>query len=397
VADGFVPLAQLVAESIELTVPTPSVVDELSGSDTQTMADGDVFSDEDDAGIELTTSCSSSRWSYSSSSSSDSDNSDSEEADSNPETEKYAGNHIIGRTITSSDALEFDTFADLSDSDSGDEDSTAAMHIAERRAFSKARKIQVPRTQRFDADIGRKPPEAPCRPRMNPSKPSNIQPWLDDMYKLSRPSRPRPLPRSPALYWPPLKKAKYHYTTTQAALRFAYIKQYLSLRPGMRPVEIVVNILTCGKKAASHAARKNQALLRAAEDIDWSGIVDDLPQPRHPRDWGRIKTVQMVEVWIKRGGHLFTEGMDEKKNPILILPKVGSEKLSWEELLELEERTEPQKRRYDHHFKRDRMLRGRKRNPFAHVKKWKEPGKSGLAKATWPGPSLPRRAVRFPG
>jgi hypothetical protein len=173
---------------------------------------------------------------------------------------------------------------------------------------------------------------------------------------------------------------KYHYTSAAAARRFDYIKSYLSLRESSQPINIFLLIIHYRPSTACDAARRNSAFLRAALDIDWDGLLDELPDPRQTNDPLQIYNRRVVKNWFNWGGHLFTE-TGRYGDPIFVQEDEESAKLSWPELLAREDLEGPRKRRYDYRlydYRLWRRLNELESGKLHARRKWQKPGSSNL-------------------
>ncbi|KAH8910777.1 hypothetical protein BR93DRAFT_955829 [Coniochaeta sp. PMI_546] len=286
-----------------------------------------------------------SRWSYSS----DSSDASTTSSDSSASFERWASGN-------SDDDLDLDRFTNASD-DEGT--SSTSYDQAERSILvkEKARQAVLP------------PPG---------SKLSEIdafaEAWSANVADHSDPS-----PRPP--YGPPLRRhGKYHYTSAAAARRFDYIKSYLSLREGSRPINIFLLIIHYRRAAACDAARRNPAFLRAALDIDWDGILDELPHLRHKNDHLQIYNRHVIKTWLDCDGYMFTE-TDRHGDPIFVLEDEASAKLTWPELVAREDLERLEKRRYDYRmydYRLWRRLNGLDSGNLHARRRWQKPGSSNL-------------------
>lgn len=132
---------------------------------------------------------------------------------------------------------------------------------------------------------------------------------------------------------PPLQRqGRYHYTSDAAARRFDYMKSYLSLRENSRPINILLLIIHYRRSVACDAARTNPAFLRAGLEIDWKGILDELPLSEHDTDLEQRYNRLVVKAWLDYGGYLFAE-TDCYDNDIFVREDEEDAKLSWPELV----------------------------------------------------------------
>lgn len=131
---------------------------------------------------------------------------------------------------------------------------------------------------------------------------------------------------------PPVQK--FHYATREAQSRLNYIKRYLSLPEDMPPVRIILKIMKI-PTAPYQAACDNPALLRAALDIDWDGIINDLPWPTEEYDPEVEKDWSMMQYWIDSGARFFA-WVDKDHNWTSVQPDERSVRLSWETLFDEE-------------------------------------------------------------
>ncbi|OIW35268.1 hypothetical protein CONLIGDRAFT_627326 [Coniochaeta ligniaria NRRL 30616] len=183
---------------------------------------------------------------------------------------------------------------------------------------------------------------------------------------------------------PPLRHdGKCHYTSAAASRRFDYIKSYLSLRESMRPINIFLLLIHYRRSAACDAARRNPAFLRAALDIDWDGIIDELPPRRHKNDSLQMYNKHVIRTWFDCGGYIFTEP-DPDGVPVIVFEDAESAELSWPELLAREDLEGPCKRWYDSRVNHPRLwmtLNGLETGHRRGRRKWQKPGSSKLGSA----------------
>lgn len=127
-----------------------------------------------------------------------------------------------------------------------------------------------------------------------------------------RPPPPPPTPRPIYILPSEAKIGRFHYTSPQGILRLNYIKSYLSLPPDRTPVQLILKLQGSYSTVAAHAAQANPALLRAADELDFDGILgtEELPYPPPPggtlkqltaRDW----QAQSVKMFLQEGSNLF--------------------------------------------------------------------------------------------
>lgn len=101
------------------------------------------------------------------------------------------------------------------------------------------------------------------------------------------------------------KQVKYHYTTSEAAKRLDYIKKHLLLDVDISPEDVVCYYLMNYRKTFADAGSRNPILVRAGEEIDWSGILDDVPYPDDADDALILFYRNLMSAWLERGPHLF--------------------------------------------------------------------------------------------
>lgn len=182
---------------------------------------------------------------------------------------------------------------------------------------------------------------------------------------------------------PPLRRqGRYHYTSDAAARRFDYMKSYLSLRENSRPINILLLIIHYRRSAACDAARTNPAFLRAGLEIDWTGILDELPLSEHDTDLEQKYNRLVVKTWLDYGGYLFAE-TDRYDNDIFVREDEENAKSSWPELVAQED-LEGSKCPYPFcDYRVWKRLNGLPSGDM--MRKWQKPGSSRLS-LTLPAP-----------
>lgn len=337
VSNGFVPLARLVAEEVSLTASAADDIGELPESAeteraTSEMAGLGIFVDDNGESIESPDDDNASTISRWSSSSSDSDSSYSS-SDSDDSFERWAGGD--GQTA---DTAGKDTITAA--------DPTPDSVLSEIDEFAQA----------WTANVAR------SRPTSAPSSSSRTTP------------QPPTQPAVPLIR----RKGKYLYSTSAADRRFEYIKSYLSLREDAKPASILLLLIHYRPFAACAAARRNPAFLRAAQDIDWTGILDEMPVSRGDgRDHTRRYNRHVVKTWFQYGGgHVFAK-TDRNGDIVVLIEDEDDAALTWPELVAREDLRKAEKEIRDcsvleRVFELDSVKASRRRRP-------QRPGRSNLA------------------
>jgi hypothetical protein len=146
-------------------------------------------------------------------------------------------------------------------------------------------------------------------------------------------------PRSPNQHpatqgQPSPRPGKYSYTSPEAASRLTYIRSYLSLPKDKASADVLLALLHRYRRAAYQAARRNGAFLRAAQDIDWTGILEELPPSR--ADNRLLHDRQLIKTWLEAKRGLVFSQTDDDGDTVYLLEDEDDKKLSFEELLAME-------------------------------------------------------------
>jgi hypothetical protein len=169
-----------------------------------------------------------------------------------------------------------------------------------------SRARQLSRSQTHDRSSSRRPSD---RHRREQETGLPLEVKIDTR----RPEPPPPAPRPIYILPSEAKVGRFHYTSAQGILRLNYIKSYLSLSPDLTPAQLIHKLQTSYSTTAASAAQANPALLRAADELDFDGLLgtEELPYPPPTggRDLRQITAkhwhAQGVKMFLQEGSNLF--------------------------------------------------------------------------------------------
>ncbi|RKU40679.1 hypothetical protein DL546_003837 [Coniochaeta pulveracea] len=167
-----------------------------------------------------------------------------------------------------------------------------------------SRSRQLSRSQGHTRSSSRKPSDRRRR-GLETSSPAEV---------ITEPRHPPPPPTPRPVYILPseAKVGRAHYASPDGIRRLDYIKSYLCLPPELTPAQLILKLQTVYPNVASQAAQANPALLRAADELDFDGILgtEELPYPPPPD--GNLKQLtaqhwhaQGVKMFLQDGSNLF--------------------------------------------------------------------------------------------
>ncbi|KAJ9161376.1 hypothetical protein NKR19_g2315 [Coniochaeta hoffmannii] len=301
VSNGFVPLTRLFSEEVSLTKPTHDIVDGLSennaASDNEVVKTKGTLTGSSDLDTPIEGG----------------ETTPVGEPSETPESESGsdAGSDSSNSSSDSDDDDSFEEWA------SGEEQPAAITRpvlpppgtpLSEIDAFAAAWSENAAVTQQSASA----PPPAPDPPRAT----------LPDIYPIRR-------------------KGMYLYSTTAADRRFSYIKSYLCLREDLRPINILLLLVHYRRRAACSAARRNPAFFRAAQDIDWTGILDE-QLPARRGDSTRMYNRHAIRTWLQYGGGYVFSRTNSRGDTVYLEEDEEDARLSWPALVA---REDPKKER----------------------------------------------------
>jgi hypothetical protein len=370
VSNGFVPLTTLVAEEVSLAIPTVTDVDRVH--------EDDIFSDSQDTGGRNTESASLCTVADDEGKAVEGDSADMPEDDSASMVSSWSSSSSDSSSCYSSDSEDsFERWAtgedQANDDDHGNEDTVTSAHDLAERRYRARKKAAGQAAQRAVL-----PPPGSTLSEID----AFAQAWSENA---TTPHQPDPVPppsapapQSPGLPNVPLirRDGKYLYSTTAADRRFDYIKSYLHLREEIKPISILLLLVHYRPKAACSAARRNPAFLRAAQDIDWTGILDEMPTAGHGNDSTRIYNRHVIKTWFKYGGgHVFA-GTDRDGDTVFLQEDEDDAELSWPALMAREDVKKREKEIRDR-IVLERVYELDSTRP-SRRRRWKTPGRSNL-------------------
>jgi hypothetical protein len=325
IEDGFVPFSRLVKGGVALTSPTAS-----DDGRSEVGSLGHASEDDRNRGeeeVEEPYPRPSARLRFYGPSYSNAEDADLSEAETDSDdaddSDSYSLNAKVNvarriRIVRKAHQVELNARQqpDISSDDEVSDDfytSDEELHLAEPiEIISNAREIEVKpksrqQTHRYRSSAPRPVPrdrDRVRRVRVRERGPG--VPRLGDSLELSRRVPSPPVP----------KRGKHHYTTPEAQLRLSYIKSYLCLPPEMTTARLLLHLLVHHRDSATAAARSNPLLLRAADELDFFGILgtDELPRPPpgKPRDMSNEDKAiywnyRLMKMWFKMKNSLFMD------------------------------------------------------------------------------------------